>query len=93
MKFICKILCQQVYVLCGILIGIAFLSFLLLCFGLDTITLDKEDVKEKRKFSFQLTLETLKHLKRSKCQKLLLVLTIYSGYEQAFVMGDFTKVL
>ena len=84
---------QQVYTVCGIYIGFAVLAFLLICFGLDPIVLDKEEDSEKRKFSFRLTLETAKQLIRSHYQRLLVILTMYSGIEQAFMTGDYTKVM
>ena len=79
--------------MCGIYIGFAILAFLLICFGLDPIVLDKEEDSEKRKFSFRLTLETAKQLIRSHYQRLLVILTMYSGIEQAFMTGDYTKVM
>ena len=82
----------QVYTVCGIYIGFAALAFLLICFLLDPITLDKEEDAESRKFSFKLTLETFKHWLYSDYQKLLVIITMYSGVEQAFMTGDFTKV-
>ena len=82
----------QVYTVCGIYIAFAVVAFLLICFFLDPIVLDKEEDAEKRKFSFRLTLETLKHLAKSHYQKLLVILTMYSGIEQAFMTGDYTKV-
>lgn len=82
---------EKVYTVCGIYIGFAVLAFLLICFGLDPIVLDKEEDSEKRKFSFRLILETAKQLIRSHYQRLLVILTMYSGIEQAFMTGDYTK--
>lgn len=81
---------EKVYKVCGIYIGCAVLAVIVIAVGLDPITLDREDGK-KRQFSFQLVLETFKHWWRSNYQKLLMVLTMYSGVEQAFATGDYTK--
>ena len=60
---------------------------------LDKLVLDKDDREKKNKgLSFYLLLESLKHIWRSRYQKLLVPLTIYSGIEQAFIAGDFTRV-
>ena len=55
--------------------------------------LDKVNVlgSEKRKGVCNLFIATLKHLKDNR-MKLLVPLTVYSGLEQGFVFGDFTKV-
>ena len=82
----------QVYTVCGIYVGFAIIGVLLICFGLDPIVLDKEDHKSERKVSFRLILNTAKHLLRSHYQRLLVILTMYSGIEQAFMGGDYTKV-
>lgn len=68
------------------------LAVIVIAVGLDPITLDREDGR-RRQFSFHLVLETAKHWWRSNYQKLLVILTMYSGVEQAFVTGDYTKVL
>ena len=59
---------------------------------LDKLVLDKDGQEKKRGLSFHLLLESLKHIWRSRYQKLLVPLTIYSGLEQAFIAGDFTRV-
>jgi ATP/ADP translocase len=58
---------------------------------LDKLVLDKEDDKN-RKVSAKLLVESIKHLFSSKYQALLIPITIYSGIEQAFITGTFTKV-
>lgn len=80
----------KVYTVCGIYIGCAALAVIVISVGVDPITLDKEDGQQRR-FTLRLVSETLKHLWRSNYQKLLVVLTMYSGVEQAFATGDFTK--
>ena len=79
------------YTVCGIYIGCGVLAVIVIALLLDNITLEKEEGK-KRKFNLDLVWETLRHLHRSDYQKLLLVLTMYSGIEQAFMTGDYTKV-
>ncbi|KAK3085508.1 hypothetical protein FSP39_004334 [Pinctada imbricata] len=81
----------KVYTVCGIYTGCAVLAFLIVVFALDTIKLDKKTTKKEGKLSFHLTVETFKHWLRSDYQKLLMVLTFYSGIEQAFIGADFTK--
>ncbi|XP_052248265.1 protein unc-93 homolog A-like isoform X2 [Dreissena polymorpha] len=81
---------EQIYTLCGIYTGCALLAVLVVAVGLDPIKLDKEEPGD-RKFSVHLCLETFMHLWRNPLQKLLIVLTMYSGFEQAFMTGDYTK--
>ena len=81
----------QVYKFCGIDIGCALLAVIVIAIGLDPITLDRE-YGRKRQISFHLVFETAKHLWRSHYQKLLVILTMYSGVEQAFFTTDYTKV-
>ena len=79
--------------MCGIYIGCALVAFLIIAVFLDKLVLDKDDKEKKNKgLSFHLLLESLKHIWRSRYQKLLVPLTIYSGIEQAFIAGDFTRV-
>lgn len=83
---------EQVYLVCGIYIAFALLAFVIVALLLDRIVLDKdEEGTGKRKLSLHLLLETFKHVKRDTYQKLLIPLTIYSGLEQAFITGDFTR--
>ena len=46
---------------------------------------------EKRKF-FDLFVATIKHLLSDRRQVLLILITAYSGFEQAFMTGDYTRV-
>ena len=69
------------------------IAFLIVAAFLDKLVLEKEGKEEKKQgLSFHLLLESLKHIWRSRYQKLLVPLTIYSGIEQAFIAGDFTRV-
>jgi len=84
----------QVYIMCGVYTASALVGFATIALLLDTIVLDKDDKKERgsRKLSPHLFLETLKHVWKNHYQKLLIPLTMYSGIEQAFIAGDFTRV-
>lgn len=60
---------------------------------LDTVNGDStEGRKEKGDTSIHLLMSIVKHFCKSKYLKLLTPLTIYSGVEQAFVAGEFTRV-
>lgn len=83
---------SQVYTVCGIYVGCAVVAFLIVAVFLDKLVLDKDGQENKRQgISLHLLLESLKHIWRSRYQKLLVPLTIYSGLEQAFIAGDFTR--
>ncbi|CAG2185499.1 Protein unc-93 homolog A [Mytilus edulis] len=82
---------RWVYILCGIYVGCAVIAFCTIALLLDNITLDKKQQTGDAKISVKLFLSTLKHWWQSTPQKLLTFLTIYSGIEQAFITGDFTK--
>ncbi|XP_076111927.1 protein unc-93 homolog A-like [Mytilus galloprovincialis] len=82
---------EKVYILCGIYVGCAVIAFCTIALLLDNITLDKKQQTGDAKISVKLFLSTLKHWWQSTPQKLLTFLTIYSGIEQAFITGDFTK--
>ena len=79
--------------MCGIYLGSAVLAALVVSLFLDQITLDKDDAKgQDRKLSPKLLIATFKHMFSSPIQLLLIPITVYSGIEQAFLQGDFTKV-
>ncbi|XP_012562258.1 protein unc-93 homolog A isoform X1 [Hydra vulgaris] len=69
-----------------------YLGFGILAIAFVLIFLDKIKVvrEEKKRGVCDLFIATLKHLKNTKMQ-LLIPLTIFSGLEQGFVFGDFTK--
>ncbi|WAR12257.1 UN93A-like protein [Mya arenaria] len=81
---------EKVYTVCGIYIGCAVAAVVVVSLLLDPIRLDKEEPGD-RKFSTHLIWETFRHLWKNNYQKLLVVLTMYSGIEQAFMTGDYTK--
>ncbi|KAL4235033.1 unc-93 A [Mactra antiquata] len=83
---------DKVYIVCGVYLACAFLAFVLVALCLDKIKLDKTKQESgKRRLSFNLLLETFRHLVRNDYQKLLIPITLYSGFEQAFFAGDFTR--
>ncbi|KAK6981925.1 protein unc-93 A, partial [Biomphalaria glabrata] len=82
---------DKVYTVCGIYIASAVIAVIIASLFLDQITLDKETKAEDRKLSPQLLVSTFRHLFSSPIQVMLIPLTIYSGVEQAFIGGDFTK--
>lgn len=68
------------------------LAVLLVTVLLDQITANKEESKKENTPSFCSTfLATFRHLKDVR-QCLLIPLTMYSGFEQGFLAGDYTKV-
>ncbi|XP_054856752.1 protein unc-93 homolog A [Eublepharis macularius] len=80
-----------IYTLLGIYTGSGVLAVLLVTIFLDQITANKDESKEEKTPSFCSTfLATLQHLKDGR-QCLLIPLTMYSGFEQGFLAGDYTK--
>ncbi|KAF4794833.1 Protein unc-93 A [Turdus rufiventris] len=83
-----------IYTLLGVYTASGVLAVLLVIIFLDQIKSDQAET-EKEKLdapSFWSTfLATLRHLK-DKRQCLLIPLTMYSGFEQAFLSGDYTKI-
>ncbi|XP_056419320.1 protein unc-93 homolog A-like [Hyla sarda] len=81
-----------IYTLLGIYTGSGILAVVLICVFLDNINLkkteDNEDIKDEP--IWIKILETLRHL-RDKRQCLLIPLTMWSGFEQGFLSGDYTK--
>ncbi|XP_015277658.1 PREDICTED: protein unc-93 homolog A [Gekko japonicus] len=79
-----------VYTLLGIYTGSGVLAVLLVAVFLDQITANKEENKEKTPSFCSTFLATFWHLKDVR-QCLLIPLTMYSGFEQGFLAGDYTK--
>lgn len=79
------------YLVCGIYTGCAVIAVIIISVLLDPIKLDKDNHDKYGEFSFDLVIATFKHWWRSPYQKLLMVLTFYSGIEQGFITSDFTK--
>jgi hypothetical protein len=78
--------------LCGVYICLALAAVILIFFLLDSyekIGLKNADKQSKSPIS--LLINTLKHV-RHKNQLLIIPLTLYSGFEQAYIGADFTKV-
>ncbi|XP_030052350.1 protein unc-93 homolog A [Microcaecilia unicolor] len=80
-----------IYTLLGIYTGTGVLAVLLIGFFLDQIDHIKEKTSEKEKQSFWTTLFATFQQLRDKRQCLLIPLTMYSGLEQGFLAGDYTK--
>ncbi|XP_013782499.1 protein unc-93 homolog A-like [Limulus polyphemus] len=82
---------SKVYTLCGIYTGCSILSALFVFAFLDPLHREgDEDKKGKARPSFGLLISTFRHLKNP-YQILIVPITIFSGLEQAFVIGDYTK--
>ncbi|XP_071997273.1 protein unc-93 homolog A isoform X2 [Engystomops pustulosus] len=84
-----------IYTLLGIYTGSGVLAVLLISIFLDNISLksenkekDIEDIKDEP--IWLKILETLRHLKDIR-QCLLIPITMWSGFEQGFLAGDYTK--
>ncbi|XP_019639319.1 PREDICTED: uncharacterized protein LOC109481218 [Branchiostoma belcheri] len=78
---------STVNLLVGIYLGCGLFAVLVLAVFLDKL----KGEGEEKKPGLQLLIATLKHLKDDKRQVLLVPITIYSGLEQAYVAGDYTK--
>ena len=74
----------------SIYLAVGIIAAILIGLLLDKITVLGSEKKDKGIFS--LFFATMKHLKDQR-MLLLIPLTIYSGLEQGFVFGDFTKVM
>ncbi|XP_076370742.1 protein unc-93 homolog A-like [Tachypleus tridentatus] len=81
---------SKVYMLCGIFTGCSILSALFVFIFLDPLYRKGEDKNNKARPSLGLLVATFRHLKNP-YQILIVPITIFSGLEQAFVIGDYTK--
>ena len=79
-----------VYTMLGIYTATGVTAVILVIALLDKLT-GAQSRKKDSVSGVSLLLATLRHLK-DKRQLLLLPLTFFSGLEQAFIFGDFTKV-
>ncbi|XP_035685784.1 protein unc-93 homolog A-like [Branchiostoma floridae] len=70
-----------------IYLGCGLFAVLVLAVFLDKLKSEGEEKKP----GLELLIATLKHLKDDRRQVLLVPITIYSGLEQAYVSGDYTK--
>lgn len=75
--------------MCGIYIGCGVLAVAIIAFLVDNITVETDG---RTKTTLQLLSSIAKHFGHSKCQLLLIPITVYSGVEQAFIAGDYTRV-
>ncbi|XP_018772505.1 protein unc-93 homolog A isoform X2 [Serinus canaria] len=79
-----------IYTLLGVYTASGVLAVLLVIIFLDQIKSDQAETKKEKTSFWSTFLATLRHLK-DKRQCLLIPLTMYSGFEQAFLSGDFSK--
>ncbi|ESO90997.1 hypothetical protein LOTGIDRAFT_163509 [Lottia gigantea] len=79
---------NKVYIVCGVYLGFAVIAAVIIALFLDKIDLKKD---KNTKPSLSLLIGTFRHLATSPAQILLIPLTMYSGVEQAFFSGDFTR--
>ncbi len=83
----------KIYILCGIYVGLAVIGILFIVFFLDSYPRNQTDANEKKniKSQFELIKSTILHLK-NRNQLLIIPITFWLGFEQAFIGADFTKV-
>lgn len=86
-----KPLLETVYILCGIYVGLALIGAGCIFFFLNTYKQIGLESKKQTKSPLSLLLNTIKHIKNPN-QLLIIPLTLWSGFEQAFISADFTKV-
>ncbi|XP_072907737.1 protein unc-93 homolog A isoform X1 [Hemitrygon akajei] len=82
---------STIYLLSGVYTGVGLSGVIFVAIFLDQ--LDKQDVDEFKKKKIDVythLVSTFTHLK-DKRQVLLIVMTMYSGFEQGFLAGDYTK--
>ncbi|XP_066402205.1 protein unc-93 homolog A [Molothrus aeneus] len=79
-----------IYTLLGVYSASGVLAVLLVIIFLDQIKSDQAETEKEKTPFWSTFLATLRHLK-DKRQCLLIPLTMYSGFEQAFLSGDFSK--
>ncbi|WAQ97261.1 UN93A-like protein [Mya arenaria] len=83
----CNVL-LKVYTVCGIYLGCGILALAIVAVLLDNISV-RTDVS-RAPVRHQLS-AIARHFLSSRYQQLLIPLTVYSGVEQAFMAGDFTR--
>ncbi|XP_061099755.1 protein unc-93 homolog A-like isoform X2 [Conger conger] len=82
---------KLVHILVGCYIGVGILAMILVAVFLDNIDRDSaREFRGNREPFCSTFLATFKHL-RDRRQLLLIPLTMYSGFEQGFLSGDYTK--
>jgi hypothetical protein len=83
---------STVYLLCGIFIGFAIISIGLISIFLKSYKRNELENSKDKTFTFSLFISTIRLLK-NKYQILIIPLTMFIGFEQAFINADFTKVI
>jgi hypothetical protein len=80
-----------VYFLCAVFVFTALLGACLIFFFMDSYEkIGIKNLDKQLKSPLNLLLNTLNHMKNIN-QQLIIPLTLYSGFEQAFIGADFTK--
>ena len=78
--------------MCGIYIGCAFFAVILIFFLLDSYKkIGLERANKVEQSPIEALVNTVKHLKHFN-QILIIPLTLWSGFQQAFIGADFTRV-
>ena len=83
---------STVYILCGIFIGFSIISIGLISIFLKTYKRNELENSKDKTFTFSLFFSTIRLLK-NKYQILIIPLTMFIGFEQAYINADFTKVI
>lgn len=83
---------NTVYILCGIYVGCALFAVLLIFLFLDSYQkIGLKRANEVERSPIESLVNTIKHLKHFN-QILIIPLTLWSGFQQAFIGADFTRV-
>jgi len=77
---------STLYTLMGVYAGVGLLGSAITAIFVDNIQLRKKETRSP----FELVIATITHIKDKK-QLLLIPITMYSGFEQAWITGDYTK--
>ncbi|KAM8952964.1 protein unc-93 homolog A-like [Pelodytes ibericus] len=78
------------YTLLGAYTGCGIIAILMISIFLDTISSENESQEKETQSICSLLFATFKQLK-DKRQCLLIILTVFSGLEQGFITGDYTR--
>ena len=79
---------STIYLLCGIYVASAIFAMILIILFLNTYK--RKDIDKKETSSLSTLISTIKHMK-NKYQLLILPMTFWLGFQQAFLGADYTK--
>lgn len=83
----------KIYILCGIFVICALVGAVLIVILIDKYKkIGLAHSKEEKKSPIKLILNTFKNMKNLN-QVFLIPLTIWLGFEQGYLLADFTKVI